>query len=155
MTPAILNAFYFLYGFSYFERIPVWNCQLCLCFYAQWWLFGMVSYQMTQLYVRRRYTGVRITTYTNCAVLIYLELFRIQFYLTPLIVLHTNIVFMENKHKLTKLGKNSGLRICIVLTTWNMSTSSSISIFSNTRLSATKTPLLLQPSLIKQKYRQT
>jgi len=41
---------------------------------------------------------------------------------------------MENKIKLTKLGKNSGLRIWIVLTTWNMSTSSSRSIFSNNRL---------------------
>ena len=51
--------------------------------------------------------------------------------------------------KLTKLGKNSGLRIYIVLTTWNMSTSSSISIFSKTRLRSTKTPLLLHPSLKK------
>ena len=50
-------------------------------------------------------------------------------------------------NKLTKLETNSGLRICIVLTTWNMSTSSSIFIFSKTRLSATKTPLLLHPSL--------
>ena len=49
-----------------------------------------------------------------------------------------------------KLTKNSGLRICIVLTTWNMSTSSSISIFSKTRLRATNTPLLLHPSLLKQ-----
>ena len=50
-------------------------------------------------------------------------------------------------NKLTKLETNSGLRICIVLTTWNMSTSSSIFIFSKTRLSATKIPLLLHPSL--------
>ena len=26
VTQAILNAFYILYGFSYFARIPVWNC---------------------------------------------------------------------------------------------------------------------------------
>ena len=54
--------------------------------------------------------------------------------------------------QLTKFGKNSGLRICINLTTWNMSTSSSISIFSKTRLRATKTPLLIHPSLVTKTY---
>ena len=54
--------------------------------------------------------------------------------------------------QLTKFGKNSGLRICIDLTTWNMSTSSSISIFPKTRLRATKTPLLIHPSLVTKTY---
>ena len=61
----------------------------------------------------------------------------------------------KKQQKLTKLGKNSGLRMCIILTIWNMSTSSSSSIISNTRLSAAKTLLLVQPSLIKEKYCQT
>ena len=54
--------------------------------------------------------------------------------------------------QLTKFGKNSGLRICIDLTTWNMSTSSSSSIFSKPRLRATKTQLLMHPSLVTKTY---